>query len=232
MRLSLSKEALQNYIARQLEYRFPDRKSCMDFKETINIKAFDEALQRLEYCFSHISVRGYSISDDKGKQHPFFNHLHSDQYSQFLYYFSNSLWKKEGDLDLCSKLILLNRDLHGCWFSYKGDLPDIFILVHPVGSVIGHVNVKFSDYLVVLQNVTINSTESSLILGKYLFLAAGAKIIGGGKIGDRVSIGANALVRNPDITNDCIIYQDTKTGIITQVHNENTKCFAEKNYFK
>lgn len=234
MKLSLSREDLQGYISRQLEYRFPDRKSSMDFKEPINEKAFDEALQRIEYCFRHISVKGYSILDASGEkvEQTFFNHLHSDQYSQFLYCFSNSLWKKEGDLDLCSKLILLNRELHGCWFSYKGNLPDIFCLDHPVGTVIGHVNVKFSDYLVISQNVTINSSLTSLELGKYLLLGAGAKIIGDGKIGDRVSIGANALVRNPDIMDNSIVYQDVKTGIVTQMPNQHAVSLAEKYYFR
>lgn len=233
MELSLSKKELQDYIARQLEFRFPDRKSCMDFKDLINVRAFDEALQRMEYCFKYITVKGYSIFDEyRGGVQTFFNHLHSDQYSQFLYFFSNSLWRMGGDLDLCSKLILLNRELHGCWFSYKGNFPDIFLLVHPVGSVIGHVNVKFSDYLVILQNVTINGTKTSLELGKYLFLGAGARIIGGGKIGDKVSIGANTLVRNPNISNDCLVYQDVKTGIITQNCNKQGTCFAERNYFR
>ena len=112
MILSLSKEDLQYYISQQLEYRFPDRKSCLDFREIINAKAFEEALERVEYCFGHIAVRGYSLIDN-GVEQPFFNHLNSDQYSQFLYYFSNSLWKREGNPDICSKLILLNRDLEG-----------------------------------------------------------------------------------------------------------------------
>lgn len=103
-------------------------------------------------------------------------------------FFSNSLWRLTENEELCSKLILLNRDLSGCWFSFKATLPDIFILVHPVGSVIGHRNVTFSDYLVILQNVTINGLpDSSLKLGKGLFMGAGAKIIGGGQIGNRVA---------------------------------------------
>ncbi len=166
-----------------------------------------------------------------GVKQSFFNHLHSDQYAQFLYFFSNSLWKMDGNPDLCSKLILLNRDLHGCWFSYKGNLPDIFLLVHPLGSILGNKNVKYSNYLVVLQNVTINGNEEPLELGEYLFCGTGSKIIGSGKIGNRVSIGANALIRNPNIQDDFITYQDVKTGMIMQTHNRKEICFARKYYF-
>ena len=196
----------------------------------MNKRAFDEALERVEFCFSHVRVRGYSI-ENHGVRQTFFNHLNSDQYSQFLYYFSNSLWKTGGDTDICSKLILLNRDLHGCWFSYKGTFPDIFLLYHPVGSVIGHNNVKFSDYLVILQNVTINASPTPLDLGKYLFLGAGAKIIGGGKIGDCVSVGANTLVKNPNIPDNFLIYQDINTGIVTQSSNKKHVCYAQEYYY-
>lgn len=162
---------------------------------------------------------------------PYFNHLNMDQYSQFLYYFSNAIWGRGGNEDICSKLVLLNRELSGCWISYKGKLPDIFILMHPVGSVIGHRNVAFSDYLVIMQNITINGTTSELKLGQALFIGAGVKIIGGGVIGDRVSIGANTLVRNPHIQDDYIVYQDTGTGIVTQKVNQKDYCFAEKYFY-
>lgn len=168
MQLSIATEELQDYLMWQLEYRFPDKKSSLDFKDRLNKRAFDEALERVEFCFSHVRVRGYSI-ENHGVRQTFFNHLNSDQYSQFLYYFSNSLWKTGGDTDICSKLILLNRDLHGCWFSYKGTFPDIFLLYHPVGSMVGHNNVKFSDYLVILQNVTINASPTPLDLGNICF---------------------------------------------------------------
>lgn len=230
MKISINKEELQYYIAKQLEYRFPDRKSCLDFKESINRRAFDEALDRLEFCFKHIKVTGYSV-EDGGIKHSYFNHLHSDQYSQFLYFFSNSLWKMNGNPDICSKLILLNKELNGCWYSYKGNLPDIFLLMHPVGSVLGYKNVKYSDYLVILQNVTINATWELLELGEHLFLGAGCKIIGDGKIGNRVSIGANALIKNPNIPDDYIAYQDIKTGLITQKPNKKEMCFTKEYYF-
>ncbi len=63
MELSLSREELQYYIAKQLEYRFPDRKSCLDFSEISNRRALNEALERLEFCFIHIKVKGYTTEN-------------------------------------------------------------------------------------------------------------------------------------------------------------------------
>ena len=227
MILSLEKEVLQKYLIRQVDYRFPDGNSQFDFKDTMVSRAFNEGLERTENCFSHICVRGYEKNGEC-----YFNHLHMDQYSQFLYFFSNSLWKLTENEELCSKLILLNRDLSGCWFSFKATLPDIFILVHPVGSVVGHRNVTFSDYLVILQNVTINGLpDSALKLGKGLFMGAGAKIIGGGQIGNRVSIGAGTVVKNPEVSNDSIVYRDSNTGAVMHKENQKDRC-ADQNCFK
>ena len=116
---------------------------------------------------------------------------------------------------MCSRLVILNRALSGCWFSFKANLPDIFLLIHPVGTVIGHKGVTFSDYLVVLQNVTIESVEGygdELYIGKCCFLGANTRVLRGGHIGDRVSLGANVTVRKPQIDNDCTLYMDNTTG--------------------
>ena len=86
MEISLSKSELLEYIDRQLFYFFPDnyRLRGNDVKS-----AFDLALNRLENCFKYISFPAYCNQNGQ----TFFSHLHSDQYSQFIYYFANSLWK-------------------------------------------------------------------------------------------------------------------------------------------
>jgi len=110
MRLSLPKDELKEYAAKQLEYLYPDkyamRGSDID-------QAFDLALERVEYSFSRTTVRDYS--DNHGGAS--FSHLHSDQYAQFLYYFSNSLWKISENKPICDKLICLNKALNGFFFS-------------------------------------------------------------------------------------------------------------------
>ncbi len=200
MELSLESNELKDYIRRQAGYMFPDGYDL--FGKDVDI-AFDDALDRLEFCFKHITFPEYC--DQKGGT--FFSHLHADQYAQLLYFFSNSLWKNSENKALCSKLMYLNRSLHSVFISYKAKLPDIFFLGHPVGSIIG--NADYSDYLVVFQNVTINTagTLDDLLpkIGKGLFCAMGATIMGDKTIGDRVSIGANALVYDREIPDDSVV---------------------------
>ena len=143
---------------------------------------------------------------------PIFYHLNSDQYSQFLYFLSNSLWKLNGDKNICDKLILLNKALHGIWYSYKNNLPKIFAFIHPVGTVLGNAN--YSDYLIVCQNVTVNTiVKSGHTFGKGLVLWSGAKIIGEENIGDWVSIGVDACVYKREIPSNSIVYRDNEGAI-------------------
>lgn len=203
MLLSLSQYELQEFVARQLNFYEPDNHTVKaeDLKQGCCL-----ALERTEHCFAHIKVRGY----EKDGQ-PYFYHLHSDQYATFLYYLANSIFKLGGAKEVCDKLILLNRALHGCWFSYKGALPDVFLLVHPVGTVLG--NAAYSDFLVVLQSVTVNTGDDGgekLLpeLGKALFLSAGATITGDKPVGDGVTVGVNTVIYNKSIPDNALVYTD------------------------
>lgn len=212
MILSLPRAELFNYVRAQLNHFFPDRQ---DLRREWGEAAFHLALDRTEYSFSRTATRGYT----DGGGNAMFSHLHSDQYSQFLYYFANSLWKLSENRPVCDKLILLNKALNGCFFSYKSRLPDVFVLNHPVGSVIG--NAGYSDFLVISQNVTINtgveeSPDPLPRLGKGLCLGPGAKIIGREPIGDRVSIGVDAVVYNQAIPDDQVVARSPSGEIVAR----------------
>ena len=204
---SVKKNELKSFTRSQLSYFYPDK---YHFKGKDVDVALDIALDRLEYCFNHIAFRGYSIENEA-----FFSHLHSDHYSTYLYFLSNSLWNLSQNKILCDKLVLLNRALHSIWFSYKCLLPNVFFLMHPVGTVLG--NAKYGEYLVVYQNVTVNSNfdekgRHAPYFGEKVILGTGAKILGNKKIGDRVSI-TDVTIYNEEIKSDTIIYRD-KDGTI------------------
>ena len=226
MILSLKKNELKSYVGGQLNTFFPDDSGFAG--RDIDL-ALNRGLERLERCFKEISFPAYS--DDAGQT--FFSHLHADQYAQFLYFFSNSLWEISQNKPICDKVMYLNRVLNNFFFSYKGKLPDIFFLGHPIGSVIG--NAVYNDYLVIFQNVTINTSvdengNAAPILGKGLFLGAGAKIIGNKPIGDRVSISVDTVVYNQEIEDDKVVVtnSDGKTEIKNRIKKE---CFAQR-YFR
>lgn len=201
MILSLKQEKLLEYVRTQCNTFFPDG---YDLVGADVEAAYKVALDRIENCYKVIKHPGYR---DKNKN-PTFSHLHADQYAQFLYFFSNSLWHLSQNKALCDKLLQLNRTLNAIFISYKGNLPEHFLLGHPVGTILG--NASYGDFLVVFQGVTVNTDvdengEPAPKLGKGLFLGAHAKIIGNQPIGDRVSIGVNALVYQKSIPHDSVV---------------------------
>ncbi len=217
MILSISKSELFSYLQKQLDFFFPDK---YKFNGNDVISAFEYALERLEYCCSHINFRHYCQNGLVT-----FKHDYSDQYSMFLYFIAKSLWEISENQPLCNKLVLLNRLLHGLLAPYTLNLPNIFLFVHTEGTILG--NVEYSDYTVILQNVTV-ATDEHTKLGRGLFLSAGSKIIGNCNVGENVSIGVNTVVYNRDIESKSIVYTDEE-GKINIKHKEK-KCKASE-YF-
>ncbi|MEA4934996.1 MAG: hypothetical protein VB071_15650 [Lawsonibacter sp.] len=225
MVMSLSACDLKEYVSSQLAHFYPDHYP-MNGNDIDH--AFSLALDRMEYCFSRVKIRGYNT--DSTNREAYFSPLHSDQYSSFLYWLSNSLWNISNNKPICDKLILLNRALNGLWFTYKIELPDIFVFDHPVGSVLGHA--KYNNYLVIKQNVTISDRrdpQSSIGIG--LYCSAGSAIMEDGIIGNRVSLGVNALIYREAIPDDCIVYRDRETGARVIKERPQTKRCRAQNFF-
>lgn len=185
VRTSLSGKALANYTASQLNNLCPDN-------ETVgadDLRAvFNEALARLEHCFSAIDNKYFF--DGKAAV---FNHLHCDQYAMWLYILSNELYRQKAPESICSKLFALNKMLHGCDIFYEVELPSIFLLVHPLGTVLGRG--EYSDYFVAYQRCGIGSNHDIYPrLGKYVTLRPGSSVLGNSTIGDNCQIASDALV--------------------------------------
>ena len=223
MKMTLPKEALSVYIKKQLDFYIPDGyvvdEKCWE-------EAIATALQRCDNCFKHILIPQYRVVET-GES--FFSHLHRDQYATFLYFFGNTVWHHYHEQWLCDKLLNLQSILHSFFLSYKCEMPDVFALGHPVGSVIG--NAKYSDGLYVSQNVTINTHTDAdgnpdLFLGKGVVLEAGATIIGNKPIGDRVTIGPNVLIHNEKIDSDHTCVSERGKVIIRPRKRE--RCVAEQ----
>jgi serine O-acetyltransferase len=94
--------------------------------------------------------------------------------------------------------------LHGIDVYYTIDLPDIFLFVHPVGTVLG--TAKYSDYFLVYQNCTIgaNLKGDHPILGRYLTVYEGASILGRCNIGKNCRIAAGSMIMDSNLKNNKI----------------------------
>lgn len=226
MIISLSTDELLEFVRTQLNHFFPDK---YDFSGNDVKAAFDMALERAEECFRVIAIKGYQ--DKNGNT--MFSHLHGDQYASFLYFLSNSLWKYSQNAVLCDKLLYLNKTLHSIFISYKNNMTDHFVLAHPLGTVLG--NAVYGDYLFVSQGVTVNTSsydngDPAPVLGRGLFLAANAQIIGNQPVGNYVSIGVNTMVYQREIPDNSVVTQG-KNGKFCEISTRKKEQCKAQQYF-
>jgi len=182
MKLSLNPEELAGYVQRQFEAFFPDKTAAGNLQRIIS-----QALERVEYCFSKIGVKGYS--DSSGA---IFHHLHTDQYAAFLYYLSNSAFHV-GAQPIAEKAYALNKALHSLDAFYEVELPPVILFVHPVGTVLGRA--KYSDYFCCYQNCTTGANLDDVypVLGRGTVIYGGSRVIGKTTLGDNTFVATGTI---------------------------------------
>jgi len=196
LELSLPKVDLKNYLLRQLNLFFPDGNTV---DESFMDSCVDQSVARLELSFDRIALPYYI----KG-QYSYFNHLHGDHYSAFLYMTSNTAYKL-GNEDIAAKLFLLNKAMFGIDAFYGIDLPEHFLFVHPLGTVLGRAN--YSDFLVVYQGVTVGATVEGIYpaFSQRTILYSHSSVIGKCFLGKNFVMGANASIINTPIPDNTIV---------------------------
>jgi len=175
------------YLSKQIEHFFPDGQSPT---QTEIAKVHEVVTGRLRRCFTEISNKYYA-----GPIENIFSVLHGDHYAMYLYLAGRAAYEHVGNENLAAKCFLLNKALHGIDAFYKIKLPEIFLFVHPVGTILG--NAEYADFFCVYQGCTVGSkldmgypkfhgpaimySNSSLIgdcqIGKFAVLGAGASLV-------------------------------------------------------
>jgi serine O-acetyltransferase len=193
---SLSLSELAQYVTHQVEHFFPD--SSLGSEHLVDF--LSETLQRLEFSFSHIRLKYYFNG-----RNPVFDHLHTDQYATFLYFLANTAYRR-AHIVLAKKLYALNKALHGVDIFYEVSLPDVFILQHPVGTVIGRAT--YSNYMVIYQRCSIGSNLNGEYptFGTGVVLFGGTSVIGNSIIIDNVWLSINSAVLDETVPNNSIVF--------------------------
>ena len=216
--LSIPEIDLMNLLKSQLEFNFPD-------KQKINEKTLKECVSnsvfRIRKCFEMVDLSYYTKGNNS-----YFNHLHGDHYAMFLYFVSNEAYLKNDEV-LASKLFLLNKSFFGIDAFYSIKLPEYFLFVHPLGTVLG--NASFENFLVVYQGVTVGSTNS----GEYpkfsssTILYSNSSIIGNCQIGNNFILGSKASLVNTNVKDNKVVVGNYPNHSI--LDNKNNLI---SNYFK
>ncbi len=185
LRSTRTAQGLAELLARQLNSGFPDGESvgAGDL-----MAAIPSALRRLEFCFAHIENKYFFDGDSS-----VFDHLHSDQYAMWLYFVSNELFRQSAPATLCKKVFCLNKAMHACDIFYEVELPSIFLLVHPLGTVLGRGH--YHDYLLVYQRCGVGSNHDIYpTLGENVTMRPGSAVLGKSEVGDNCAIATESLL--------------------------------------
>lgn len=208
---SIEKPLILEQLKRQLQSLF----LVNDAELQILDLYYDQVLIRCEHCFGLTPNKYYHQGDEA-----FFSPYVTTQYTIFLYYFSNTIYRQAPlMLPLCDKLYYLNKSLNAADLFYPVALPDFFMCEHPVGSVIGGSGV-FGDGFLFYQNCTVGGfhlKDGSIIyptIGRNVRMYANSMIIGRCTIGDNVKVGARAMVKNEDIPSDSVVFGQSPNLII------------------
>lgn len=207
MKISIKKNELVEYIVKQLNFFFPDKNKISNYDVS---RLIDDTLDRLNFCFKPFKVKYYY--DGKNS---LFNHLNSDHYCTFLYFLSNNAYR-QNNIDLADKLFYLNKALHSIDIFYSVKMPDIFMLIHPIGSIIG--NASYKNYTVFYHGVTVGSSIEGIYpeFSENTVFCSKSLVIGNCKIGKNVTFSANASCIDTDIPDNTLVFGTAPNNILKE----------------
>jgi len=203
MNISIKKNQLFDFIINQINFHFKDN---MKVKKSDILSCLNLALDKTVFCFSKINDKYYY---DKSNKKINFNHLNSDHLATFLYFLSYDCFDKKKRISICDKIYYLNKSLNSVDIYYQVKLPDIFLLVHPVGTVLGRA--IYEDYLMVYQGVNVGSNKAnSPKFSKFTILRPSSTILGKCHIGLNCEIAAGSILIDQNLSKNTIYYGNPK----------------------
>lgn len=217
METSLSKSELSNYLKHQLNNNFPDTNIIDTDKISTSITV---ALEKLENCLSKAVLNRFQKNGT-----PYFDHLFSDTYMLFLCYLANTVWQETSDRVLSSKVYYLNKIMHSFDCMYDNNLPEIFLIIHGSGTMMGKAD--YGNYFIVYQGCTIGASHGIYPrIGNGVSLTANSSIIGKATIGHRSTISTRTTIFQKDIPEDSTAFINFDTGQV-QI-KPSKKCYAQQ----
>ena len=197
--LHSSRADLLRYVVRQVENFFPDNAaSAQDVLDA----HFDTALLRLERCINQVRMW------QPGK----FDALHSSQYTIFLYYLANTMWRGGADPRVCTKLFLLNKALNGIDCFYEIELPEVFFIGHSVGIVLA--KASYGERLVIYQNSTVGKNHGvAPVLQAGVVMYPNTAVIGRCVVGEGSVIAQGVSVINQNTPARSMVFQGERGGL-------------------
>ena len=188
-----------DFTINQLNNFFPFKNKISSSKIK---KEFNNDLEKSFNSYKKIKTKYYKENIDKNSTDLIFN---SDKYCVFLYFLSNEIFKNNQDKSIADRIYFLNKTLNGVDLHYEVSMPEIFYLIHPVGTVLGRAN--YSNYFVAYQNCTVGTNKNkSPSIGEYVTMRPGSSIIGKSNISNGCDISINSTIVDKNLTKNSIYF--------------------------
>jgi serine O-acetyltransferase len=176
-----TRESLIAYTTAQCAAIVPDGREAA-FRAAVEAHV-DEALERLHRCVN-------ACAPWRPDQ---FNVLQSSQYSIYLYFLANTIWRRSGETAAPTRLFLMNKALNGIDLFYEIAMPEVFYIGHSVGIVLA--KATYGNYLVLYQNSTVGRHKDQIpVVGDRVVIYPNSAIIGGSVVGDGAVISQGTSV--------------------------------------
>lgn len=192
---SVTDKELINLLTKQLNNFF-----LCDKEEITQLnKMQGDVLSKLKTCINGVENKYYRKNDML-----YFSPFHSGQYLSYLYFVSNSCYKN-GLINLSEKVYYLNKIMHSCDIYPAVELPNVFFLEHPVGTVLGRA--KYGDNFFAMQGCTVGGNKNLYpTIGANVKMYSNSKVLGNSTIGNNVSLASNTYIKDTNIPDNTIVF--------------------------
>jgi len=213
--LSHDRKQIKHYLEKLLSNNFIFENKCC-----IPQGFLERSFDRIEYSFERINKKYYQDNNI-----PNFNLQNSDHLAAFFYFLSRESYENSRQ-ELAEQFFILNKNFNSLDLFYEVKLPDVFLFVHPVGSVIGAA--EFQDYLCIYQNVTIGANldnQYPIFRGENI-LFSGSSVLGNSDVGKNSILGSKAFIIDTVVQSNSICIGSYPNHNIIQ-----SKINVAKDYF-
>ncbi len=201
MKSDFDLSGLPSLLERQLSGFFP----VSEDEISLIKKAMPAVLGRVEHCLANVDNKYFRRDGEV-----FFSPFHSGQWLIFLCYMANTL-SSDSNMDLrlrktiADKVYYLNKIMHSVDIYHEVELPSVFFMEHPVGTVLGRA--RYSDGFMAYQGCTVGGNKGHYpTLGRNFRMMSGSKILGDSHVGDNVTLAANTYVKDTDIPSGATVF--------------------------
>jgi serine O-acetyltransferase len=198
-----TRDSLVAYLTAQCAHIVPDGREDV-FRKAVDAH-IDEALERMHVCIN-------ACAPWRPDQ---FNVLQSSQHCIFLYYLSNTIYRRSGDTAAATRLFLMNKALNGIDLFYEIQMPPVFYIGHSVGIVLA--KATYGNYLVLYQNSTVGRHKDQIpVIGDRVVLYPNTAVIGRTVIGNDAVLSQGVSAVNKRVPEGVIAFRGAGSDLAFQ----------------